>query len=242
MSISPEVTFSGEVDIDGARLFARLHLKLKSSQWTILLGSSGVGKSTILRLIAGLQTQAVFSGEITASDGGEIAGRVAYMAQQDLLMPWATVMGNITLGSRLRGQKPDQEFLSELLHRVQLTEHAHKKPAELSGGQRQRVALARTLIENKQIILLDEPFSALDAKTRSEMQELAVELLQNKTVLLVTHDPAEAARLGHSIVVMHPSGLMQCEPPKGAIPRPIDDLETLESQGALLQLLRRGKP
>lgn len=240
MNPAPGITVDGQADIGGKQLFAPLFLTIGAGEWTCLLGGSGVGKSTVLRLIAGLQTGADFKGRIAASDGGAVIPRVGYMAQDDLLLPWATVTQNIALGARLRGETVDRARLERLLARVRLSDHAAKKPSELSGGQRQRVALARTLMEDKEIILLDEPFSALDARTRAEMQELAVELLQGRTVLLVTHDPAEAARLGHRIMVMAQSGLTHCPPPQAQIPRRVDDLETLESQGALLRLLREG--
>lgn len=238
MTIAPEITLTGEATIDGATLFAPLTLSLRPGQWTCLLGGSGVGKSTVLRLIAALETGAYFAGEITASDGEAIPSRIAYMAQEDLLLPWATVAQNVALGSKLRGETPDTARLDRLLDRVGLKAHATKKPAELSGGQRQRVALARTLMEDKDIILLDEPFSALDARTRADMQDLAAELLRGKTVLLVTHDPAEAARLGHAIEVMSPLGLTSCDVPKAPAPRDVDDPETLAAQGALLRMLR----
>lgn len=238
MTTAPEITFAGQATIDCAILFAPLSLSLRPGQWTCLLGGSGVGKSTILRLIAELDTGAAFSGVITASDDRPVKDRIAYMAQEDLLLPWATVAQNVTLGARLRGEKPEPARLLALLERVRLTDHASKKPAELSGGQRQRVALARTLMEDKEIILLDEPFSALDAQTRADMQDLAAELLQGKTVLLVTHDPSEAARLGHAIEVMSPRGLTACATPSAPAPRNVDDRETLEAQGALLKLLR----
>ncbi|MEM9580755.1 MAG: ABC transporter ATP-binding protein [Pseudomonadota bacterium] len=239
MTQAPGITVSGAAAIGGVPLFAPLTLQLSAGQWTCLLGGSGVGKSTLLRLISGLSTGADFDGSITTSDGAPIAGRVAYMAQDDLLLPWASVARNVRLGSRLRGQKPDADRLARILERVGLTAHADKKPAALSGGQRQRVALARTLMEDKPVILLDEPFSALDAQTRSTMQDLAVELLRGKTVLIVTHDPAEATRLGHEIAVMTPQGLTRCEPPSAPTPRPIDDPETLVRQAALLQQLRK---
>lgn len=238
MNAAPEIVVEGGASIDGAPLFAPLSLVLKAGEWTCLLGGSGVGKSTVLRLIAGLQTGAMFDGVIRASDGQPVAPRVAYMAQDDLLLPWADVARNVTLGARLRGEKPDADRLARLLGRVGLSEHAHKKPAELSGGQRQRAALARTLMEDKQIILLDEPFSALDARTRADMQELAVELLRGRTVLLVTHDPGEAARLGQTIAVMSHRSLDHCAVPSSSAPRLVDDIEMLETQGALLRLLR----
>lgn len=237
---APGITVSGHAAINGAPLFAPLTLRLGAGQWTCLLGGSGVGKSTLLRLISGLATGAAFTGEIAASDNGTVAPRVAYMAQDDLLLPWASVARNVVLGAQLRGQTPDTARLSRILARVGLTDHADKTPAALSGGQRQRVALARTLMEDKPVILLDEPFSALDAQTRAAMQDLAVEVLHRKTVLVVTHDPAEAARLGHAIVVMTPAGLSHCTPPKEPVPRPVEALETLECQAALLRLLRTG--
>ena len=238
MTPAPDLTISGSATIDGARLFAPLSLELGAGQWTCLLGGSGVGKTTVLRLIAGLETGAEFTGEITAGDGQSITDRVAYMAQDDLLLPWATVAQNVCLGARLRGEKADLARRDRLIARMRLQHHMDKRPAELSGGQRQRVALARTLMEDRPIVLLDEPFSALDARTRADMQDLAAEALQGCTVLLVTHDPGEAARLGQKIVVMTQHGLTACQPPHAPAPRRVDDLETLETQGALLRLLR----
>ena len=240
MTQAPEITFAGEATIDGATLFAPLTLSLRPGQWTCLLGGSGVGKSTILRLIAGLETGATFTGTITATDGQPIEPRVAYMAQDDLLLPWATVAENITLGARLRGERQDTSRLEKLLRRVRLTDHATKKPAELSGGQRQRVALARTLMEDKPLILLDEPFSALDSKTRADMQDLAAELLETRTVLLVTHDPGEAARLRHAIGILPTNGLTDVPAPQDPVPRPESAQNVLVAQADLLERLRKG--
>ncbi|MEX0306565.1 MAG: ABC transporter ATP-binding protein [Ruegeria sp.] len=238
MTPAPELTISGHASIGGEPLFAPLSLTIGAGQWTCLLGGSGVGKTTVLRLIAGLETGAEFTGEIAANDGQPVAERVAYMAQDDLLLPWATVAQNVSLGARLRGEPVDFERRDRLINRMRLHDHMNKKPTELSGGQRQRVALARTLMEDRPVVLLDEPFSALDARTRADMQDLAAEALQGRTVLLVTHDPGEAARLGNSIVVMTAGGLTSCQPPHEPAPRKVDDLETLETQGSLLRLLR----
>lgn len=240
MTRGPAIRVEGSARSEGAPLFAQLSLTLEGAGWTCLLGASGVGKSTILRLIAGLESHVTFDGAITAADGADLSGRIAYMAQSDLLMPWASVTENVCLGARLRGQTPHTARARDLIDRVGLTAHAHKRPGALSGGQRQRAALARTLMEDRPIILLDEPFSALDARTRSEMQELAVELLRGCTVLLVTHDPAEAARLGHAIFILEPSGLSEVTPPPAPVPRAIDDPDTLALQGALLRRLREG--
>jgi len=238
MTQAPGIRVKGSARIEHTSLFDTLTLDILPGAWTCLLGASGVGKSTILRLMAGLDVAASFDGEITATDGQTIADRVAYMGQSDLLLPWATTRQNVSLGARLRGEKVDQQKADRLLTQVGLTEHAAKKPGALSGGQRQRVALARTLMEDKPIILLDEPFSALDAKTRSEMQELAFELLKDRTVLLVTHDPGEAARLGQKITILDQWGLTEVEPPSAPAPRALDDPAMLQMQGALLAKLR----
>jgi putative hydroxymethylpyrimidine transport system ATP-binding protein len=233
------VRVAGRAWLDGAPLFGPLGIALAAGRWTCLLGPSGVGKSTVLRLIAGLPTGAAFEGEIVAGDGRPLDGRVAYMAQSDLLFPWLDVLGNVVLGARLRGEPPAFDRARDLVASVGLETHLRKRPRTLSGGERQRVALARTLMEDRPVILLDEPFSALDAKTRAEMQELAAGLLAGRTVLLVTHDPAEAARLGDAILLMSADGIVAASPPKAPPVRAVDDPETLACQGRLLAMLRQ---
>ena len=188
---------AGRFELDGRTLFSGIELDLTPGEWTCLLGPSGCGKTTILRTIAGLETAGRFTGDLRGAEG-----RAAYMAQSDMLVPWLDVVGNVVLGARLRGEAPDMDRAASLIARAGLAGHAHKRPGELSGGMRQRAALARTLMENRPVALLDEPFSALDAANRAACQEIAFEMLRGKTVLLVTHDPAEAARLGHCVHVM----------------------------------------
>ncbi len=239
MDKAPAIFVKGKaLTKDGKPLFEGLSLSIESNAVTCLLGESGVGKSTLLRLIAGLSTHTLFEGVIYASDEKSIHNRLAYMAQSDLLFPWLTVAQNVALGIRLRGEKGDCNQVLAMIEKVGLQDHITKKPNQLSGGQRQRVALARTLMEDKEIILLDEPFSALDAKTRSEMQDLTANLLKNRTVLLITHDPGEAARLAHKIYIMSQKGLEMKAVPNSPIPRDVDDLTTLELQGQLLRQLR----
>ena len=240
MSAAPAIRFEGSAAHGGVPLFSGLELTLEPAGWTCLLGVSGVGKTTILRMIAGLEAGAEFEGHITADDGAALEGRIAYMAQSDLLLPWATVRENVALGARLRGEAVDRARLDRLIAEVGLEAHAGKKPNALSGGQRQRVALARTLMEDRAVILLDEPFSALDARTRADMQELAHRLLAGRTVLLVTHDPGEAARLADRIVVMTETGTREVAPPAGSAPRALDDPAFLSAQAGLLALLRAG--
>ncbi len=234
----PAVRVEGRALIDGAPLFGPVDIRLGGAAWTCLLGASGVGKSTVLRLIAGLETGAVFEGSVTAEDGAPLAGRVAYMAQSDLLFPWLDVLGNVVLGARLRGERPDEGRARALIERVGLGARIDRRPRTLSGGERQRVALARTLMEDRPVCLLDEPFSALDARTRADMQEMAAELLAGRTVLLVTHDPGEAARLGDAILLMSPGGVTAAPVPPGPPVRPFDDPAMLACQGRLLAMMR----
>lgn len=237
MTQAPTLFLDGSARIEGSQVFDSIRLSIKSGQWTCLLGSSGVGKSTVLRLFAGLGDGVHFEGAYGAEDG-PLEGRVAFMAQDDLLMPWLSAMENVLIGARLRGDPADLDRAQRVLERVGLGDKAKAKPAELSGGQRQRVALARTLMEDRPVVLLDEPFSALDARTRAAMQELACEVLDGRTVLLVTHDPAEAARLGDAIHIMTQTDIEDVVPPLGQSPRPVDAPEVLAVQAQLLARLR----
>lgn len=203
----------------GVKLFDGLGFTLEAGLWTCLLGPSGVGKTSLLRLLAGLIPDT--DGVIDCGDGAPLAGRLAYMGQQDLLLPWLSAEANVALGARLRGQAPDRVRARAMLARVGLAGREADLPRTLSGGMRQRVALARTLMEDKPVVLMDEPFSALDAITRHRIQDLAADVLAGRTVLLVTHDPAEALRLGHRILVMSgaPARLEDTAPPPGVPPR-----------------------
>jgi putative hydroxymethylpyrimidine transport system ATP-binding protein len=222
----------------GARvIFEDLSLAIPGGQFVALLGPSGVGKSSLLKILAGLATPD--QGVVRATDGGPLPGRIAYMGQTDLLYPWLRVIDNVMLGSRLRRQALDRDRAMSLLERVGLGDRAGALPMELSGGMRQRAALARTLYEDRPMVLMDEPFSALDAVTRARVQELAAELLQGRTVLLITHDPMEACRLGHSLVVLsgHPAVLGPPIVVPGCIPRALDDPDLLRTQGHLMRVL-----
>lgn len=230
---------SPSIMLRGARLafadhvvFDALDMTLAAGKTTCLLGPSGVGKSSLLRLIAGL-TDEVELLSVVCSDGTPLRGRAAYMDQRDLLYPWLSVLDNVLLGARLRGEARDTEAAHALLRAVGLQGREKELPQALSGGMRQRVALARTLMENRPVVLMDEPFSSLDALTRYRLQALATGLLQERTVLLVTHDPSEALRLGHVIHVMRgsPARVDDAMVPPGAPPRD-------PTQAALLPMYR----
>ena len=226
----------------GESIFEKLNLSLPAGRFSVLLGPSGVGKTSLLRIIAGLEAPA--EGSVRAQDGAKLAGRVAYMAQQDLLLPWAGALDNVMLGAALRGERRDPRRAEALLQRVGLEHRIRALPATLSGGERQRVALARTLYEDRPVVLMDEPFSALDAISRARIQDLAAELLAGRTVLLITHDPLEACRLGHSLSVLAGSPATLAAPlaVPGPPPRAPDDDAVLHMQGELLRRLAALSP
>lgn len=213
-------------------------LSMPAGSWICLLGESGVGKSTLLRTIAGLE--AVTGPGNVATDRGEpTAGLTAYMAQQDLLLPWLSAAQNVALGARLRGDKPDDARARDLLERAGVGDRADARPNELSGGERQRVALARTLMEDRPIVLMDEPFSALDSLTRTRLQDLARELLAERTVLMVTHDPFEALRLADAVHVLGRGKARKSGPlvPPGPAPRDPADPSLRETYMAIMARL-----
>ena len=241
----PAIIISGvSLSYAGTYLFKDLNLDLPAGLCSALLGPSGVGKSSLLRLIAGLE-EFEAGGKIdiranSTSAPAELSGSIAYMAQQDLLLPWLDTLSNVMLGARLRGDQPDRARARDLLARVGLADREKALPATLSGGMRQRVALARTLMEDRPVVLMDEPFSALDAITRLRLQELAAELLRGRTILLVTHDPMEALRIGGRVFIMagRPALLSEVPPPAGNTPRDPADADFLSYHAELLRRLR----
>jgi len=241
-SLQFDVTISVSHHVyDEVVLFDSLKLKIPKAAWTCLLGVSGVGKTTLLKVLAELKSEnSSFTTE--CSDGYPIKNRIAYMAQQDMLLPWLNVVENVTLGDRLRGNVDPVRHgaAHELIDQVGLKNYAFALPAKLSGGMRQRVALARTLIEDRPVVLMDEPFSALDAVTRLQLQDLAAILLKDKTVLLVTHDPLEALRLGNHIYLMagRPAQLEKIAELTDQAPRDIAEPSILANQADLLTRMK----
>ncbi|MCG9640499.1 ABC transporter ATP-binding protein [Vibrio sp. Isolate34] len=224
-----------------------LSLNLKAGKWTVLLGRSGCGKTTVLRYLAGLLDDKVeWQGTLATSDELPLTDRIAYMAQQDLLLPWLSVIDNVCLSHRFQDSVDKHQNIEhknqalELLTSVGLADYADTMPDQLSGGMRQRVALARTLMQDKPVVLMDEPFSALDAVTRHKLQTLACELLRDKTVVLITHDPQEAVRLADNLYVLQgsPASAHSLPVPHTSTPRVLDG-ECAELQQAILDQLER---
>lgn len=217
-------------------IFSELCLHLPKGQWIALIGPSGIGKSSLLRVIAGLTTATEqLSGEIVADNAISVNQQIAYMAQTDLLLPWLTVLDNAMLGTKLTHRHhhlTEVQRAKSLLDKVGLVDAMHLYPHQLSGGMRQRTALARTLMEDKPVVLMDEPFSALDAITRYKLQDLAALLLKDKTVFFITHDPTEALRLAHIVYLMEgvPAKLRQIAHLDSLPPRPLSHPDVVNHQ------------
>jgi len=187
----------------------RVGLDAAPGEIIALTGPSGCGKSTLLELIAGLAVPG--SGGITVRGGTATAHRLsncAWMPQRDCLLPWYSALDNASLAMRNQGRsrREARSHADELFARLGLAGFEAALPDELSGGMRQRVAFLRTLLSGKEILLLDEPFAALDALTRGELQEWLLPLLEaeRRTVLLVTHDIEEALYLADRVAVLSP--------------------------------------
>jgi len=202
-TVQPALRLSGVSKVYG-RGEAAVHaldnvsLDVAPGEFVCLVGASGCGKSTLLSLTAGLDP--VTAGSI------EVGRRPALMFQEPALFPWLTVAGNVGLPLRLRGiaRAERQGRVEELLRTVHLEDFAKKRPHELSGGMRQRVALARTLALDSDVLLMDEPFGALDAMTRDLLHDELERIWQERgaAVVFVTHNVREAARLGDRIVLL----------------------------------------
>jgi NitT/TauT family transport system ATP-binding protein len=212
-------------------------LRARRGEFVSILGASGCGKSTLLSLVAGLDP--VTAG--TIDTGGH---NVALMFQEPALFPWLTVSGNVEIALRMRGvarvQRRDKA--RRLLETVRLQGFEHKRPHELSGGMRQRVALARALGQDADVLLMDEPFGALDAMTRDLLHDELERIWRERslTVLFVTHNVREAVRLGDRVILLssRPGRIMEEFPVRHPRPRRIDSAEVAEQAAVITDTLR----
>ena len=185
-----------------------ISLDVALGEFVVIVGPSGCGKSTLLNIIAGLAEPNMGSVSLQGDDDAERIGRVAYMHQIDLLLPWRNVLSNATLGLEIAGiPRADADAkATELAQRFGISDFLNAYPATLSGGMRQRVALLRAVLPDRDVLLLDEPFKALDAITRAELQRWLSDVLDrtNRATVMVTHDVEEALMLGDRVLVMSP--------------------------------------
>ncbi|WP_281887124.1 ABC transporter ATP-binding protein [Paenibacillus sp. YYML68] len=185
-----------------------IDLRLEPGEFVSLIGPSGCGKTTVLSLMSGLLTPSVGSVRIDGELIKRPTPKVGYMLQQDYLFPWRTIEENVMLGLELLGRmsEADQSYVRELLAEMGLLAFRKAYPWQLSGGMRQRASLVRTLATRPGILLLDEPFSALDYQTKLQLEGLVVSTLKErgKTAVLVTHDIAEAIAMSDRIIVLQP--------------------------------------
>lgn len=207
---------------NGTHALQRLDLELAEGELVVVIGGSGCGKSTLLRLAAGLDSPS--AGEVLL-DGQPITGphpAVGMVFQEPRLLPWLSIDDNIGFGITSLPKAERQERVGRALERIGLAGYGAAWPRELSGGQAQRVAIARALVARPKVILLDEPFSALDAFTRADLQTALLDLwaASRPTLLMVTHDVEEAVMLADRVVVMQPQPGRLYAQIKVDLPRP----------------------
>ena len=215
--LEPASSAHPAVEIDGVTLnyftperetlaIANVSLTVAQGEFVAIVGSSGCGKSTLLSIVSGLLPPSRGSVRIDGKTVTKPSPRVGYMFQKDTLLEWRTILDNVVIGAELLGMdmKAARRRAEDLLTRYGLGEFLHSLPSQLSGGMRQRAALARTLCCEPDLLLLDEPFSALDYQTRLALSDEVAGILsaERKTVILVTHDIGEAISMADRIVVM----------------------------------------
>src|SRR5438874_10001031 len=228
-----DVSMTFQTPTGAFQALAPITLSIPQGRFVSLIGPSGCGQTTIFNLIAGLLEPTGGRVLIDGADATGTIGRVGYMLQKDLLLPWRTVLDNVILGMEIQHVplRAARERALPLLHRYGLAGFEYLYPNALSGGMRQRAALLRTLLFDTDVILLDEPFGALDAQTKLQMQEWLMRLWSDfgKTVLFVTHDVEEAIYLSDEVHVMatRPGRLIESMPV--SLPRPRQRSITLTS-------------
>ena len=186
-----------------------VHFYANQGEIVSIVGPSGCGKSTFLNILAGLDQSDAGTVTISGIESDDLLGNVGYMQQKDLLLPWRNVLGNVILGLEMQGvpKKEARVQAREFLGDFGLIGFENDYPDSLSGGMRQRAAFLRTILTDKTVFLLDEPFSSLDALNRASLQQWLLDLLtgfRNKTIVMVTHDVEEALFLSDRVYVMSP--------------------------------------
>jgi sulfonate transport system ATP-binding protein len=191
---------------DGTRALAEVTLSVETGEIAALIGGSGCGKTTLLRLIAGLDRSSSGSIRLDGETVTQPHPAVGIVFQEPRLLPWLTVQDNVGFGLAAASQGQRRDRVAHALQLVGLAEHANRWPRDLSGGQQQRVAIARAFVTRPKVLLLDEPFSALDAFTRANLHEHLLTLWSESrpTIILVTHDVGEAVALADRVIVMRP--------------------------------------
>jgi putative hydroxymethylpyrimidine transport system ATP-binding protein len=200
---------------DDYTMIKDLSFSIEKGEFISIIGASGCGKSTIFRLINGLEK--IQGGKIFVNGNSieNMKNYSAYMPQKDLLFPWRTIGENLSLPMELQkiNKNEREKRILDMLKEVGLLDYKDKYPKDLSGGMKQRVAFARTILTGSELLLLDEPFSALDSLTKISMQEWLLEEWRhfNKTILFITHDVEEAIFLSKAIFVIHDSPITHLE-------------------------------
>lgn len=211
-----------------------IDFQIGAGEFICVIGPSGCGKTTLLRILAGLikasRGSVTYRGEVQTEPASDIA--IVFQDYANALLPWRTAAGNISLALEAarvpRGER--KERIAELLEKVGLSKHADKFPSEMSGGMQQRLQIARCLAQNPAVLLMDEPFGALDAMTRQKLQDEVLSIVadSNVTAFFVTHDLEEAIYLGDRVIALEPNPGRVAEIIDIPLPRPRNQLTTRE--------------
>lgn len=209
-------------------------LNLLKGSFTVIVGPSGCGKSTLLKMIAGIESP----------DSGTVLleGTPSMVFQNGSLLPWRDVYDNVALGleSKKISAREQKHQITELITTMGLSGHENSYPRDLSGGQRQRVGIARALVSNPQILLLDEPFSALDAETTANLHSELLKLWKEKelTILMISHSLDEAIELADTVYVMNKGKVVHCEQIEFPRPRLMENPNIATIRGSIRNLLK----
>jgi len=235
-------SFGGNTVLDG------IDFDVAAGEFVSVIGPSGSGKSTLFGVIAGLDTPD--AGAVSIGGTPAAPGRVALMPQKDLLFPWRSVLDNCTLGLEVQGtpRRRARERARSLFPAFGLSGFEHARPGQLSGGMRQRAALARTVLQGRDVLLLDEPFGALDSLTRTDMQLWLQEVRDRDrwTVLMITHDVREAILLSDRVLVLSARPATIRHQVRVPLPRPrslrtLTDPAFVDVERELVSMLHEGR-